>query len=105
MASVTLASLQLATEAKYGSFDIELSNGQILKLRNPLRMADDERAQFQELASTEGGDPKDQFVTMITLAADDKDLANKFIGLVGDDVALLATVVEQYTDGVKVGEA
>lgn len=114
----TLEDLQESAEAKYASMKIQLATG-MLVLRNPMRMGALERAELTAIqkkkpeaadaeaeADLDGERVLDSYRKVLRLAADDKDLADTFLTkVIGDNLALLATVVETYSNTVKAGEA
>lgn len=105
---LTLDEINAAVEADYGSLDIPLGNGEKLSLRNPLRLSKAERKQLGELQKDdedEDRDVEDELLGMIRLVAADKEVAEKFIGRYGDDLATISFVLKRYTAQVKLGEA
>ena len=108
MASFTLDDIRKAADAKYGSTDIDMGNGDVLVLVNPLRLPKEKRDVLSKVQESGKEDDKDQGDTMreaIRIVAERQDMAEKFIGIAGDDLALLATVFSSYTEGAQVGEA
>jgi hypothetical protein len=108
MATFTLDHFRAAAEAKYGSTDIDLGNGEILSLVNPLRLPKEKRetlSNIQERANEEGADQGDVMREAIRIVASDAEKAERFLAIVGDDLAMLATVFTTYTEGAQVGEA
>lgn len=111
MATFTLDDIRSAAEKKYGSTDIDLGNGDILSLVNPLRLPKDKRAalsKVQESLSGEQGEGRDQGDAMrdaIRIVANNAEKAERFLAVVGDDLGMLATVFTTYSEGVQVGEA
>jgi len=112
--TVTLDSIRAAVEAKYGSYDIEITEGDVCKLRNPLRLDKDERNQLRELQERintepgEGEEAPDQETLLqeaIVLVAEHKPTAKKLIRAIGDDLAVLVQIFEGYSEGAQVGEA
>lgn len=104
----TLDDIRAAAEAKYGSTDIDLGNGEVLSLVNPLRLPADKRkalTEVQERADEAEGDEGDVMREAIRIVASDSHKAERFIEIVGDDLAMLATVFSTYTEGTQVGEA
>lgn len=108
MATFTLDDIRAAAEAKYGSTDIDLGNGDVLSLVNPLRLPKEKRdrlSAIQESAEEEGADQGDVMREAIRIVASDQNKAEHFLSLVGDDLAVLATVFSTYTEGTQMGEA
>jgi hypothetical protein len=106
MATFTLDDIRSAAEAKYGSTDIDLGNGDVLSLVNPLRLPKDKRDALT--AIQESADERDNGDVMrdaIRLVASNEAQAERFLAIVGEDLAMLATVFSAYTEGSQVGEA
>ena len=100
MATFTLDDIRAAAEAKYGSTDIDLGDGQILVMVNPLRLPKHKREALQAVqnsAEDEGRDQGDVMREAIRIVAERPEMAERFIGLAGDDLGLLATVFSTYT--------
>lgn len=107
MATFTLDDIRAAAEAKYGSTDIDLGDDKVV-LVNPLRLDKDKRTaltKIQERSEEEGADEGDVMREALRLVTSTPQACEKFIDMVGDDLALLATVFNAYTEGVQVGEA
>lgn len=108
MANFTLDDIRAAAEAKYGSTDIDLGGGEILRLVNPLRLSKEKRDRLTSIQNdldAEDADQGDVMREAIRIVADDGEKAERFLGYVGDDLALLATVFETYSGDAQVGEA
>ena len=108
MATFTLDDIRDAAEKKYGSTDIDLGDGRVLSLPNPLRLPKDKRdalSAIQDKADEDGADQGETMRSAIRIVAADAVLCEEFLRLVGDDLALLATVFSTYTSGSQVGEA
>lgn len=114
----TLDDINKAAEARYGSMDIVLDESSTLKLRNPLRLSKAERTELtafsdKEAEDAEGGEKAEESEEqtlermrgIIRIAADKKGLADRLFEHIGEDVALLVTIVEQYLEGTRAGEA
>lgn len=109
MATFTLDDIKAAAEAKYGSTDIDLGGGEKMILVNPLRLEKGKRALLQKIQDSEDSeeetDQGDVMRKALRLVTSTPKATEKFIDLAGDDLAILATVFESYTEGVQVGEA
>lgn len=108
MATFSLDDIRAAAEAKYGSTDIDMGHGDVLSLVNPLRLPKHKRDALQKVQSSaedEGVDQGDVMREAIRIVASDPAKAERFIGIAGDDLGLLATVFATYTEGAQVGEA
>lgn len=104
----TLDDIREQAEQKFGSFDIDLGPRGTLKLRNPLRLSKAERDALRDREGDEdedGDDQEEKLRELIRLVADDKDKADALLAQIGDDLAMLATIVKGYSNGVGVGEA
>lgn len=107
MATFSLDDIRAAAEAKYGDTTIDLGDEKMV-LVNPLRLDKDKRkalTSIQERSEEEGADEGDVMREALRLATSTPAAAEKFIGIAGDDLTLLATVFESYTEGVQMGEA
>jgi len=108
MANFTLDDIRAAAEAKYGSTEIELADGTVCKLINPLRLPKLKRDELTKIGDKLEGEDVDQaevFADAIRLASDNALAAEKLIDACGGDLAILAQVFEAYTKGAQVGEA
>ncbi|MEU9126581.1 phage tail assembly protein [Kitasatospora sp. NPDC048540] len=108
MASYTLDNIRAAAEAKYGSTDIELSAGSVVRLLNPLRLPKATREELQGLQDQMEADGADQEALMegvIRLVADNPKKGDALIAAIGGDLAVLAEIVETYSKSTQVGEA
>lgn len=107
MATFSLDDIKAAAEAKYGSTDVDLGTDGVMVLVNPLRLDKAKRAALQKIQDSgdENEDQGDVMRKALRLVTSTPAVTEKFITFAGDDLALLATVFESYTDGVQVGEA
>lgn len=111
MANFTLDDIRTAAEAKYGSTDIELGDGMVVKLVNPLRLPKlrrDALMNIQGDLNAEGEDAKGQeeiLAEAIRLVAEKPVQAEALLEAVGDDLTVLAEIFERYTKSTQVGEA
>jgi len=113
MSAVTLDSIRQAADAKYGSYDIELPDGSVTRLVNPLRLGDKARAELKVVQknlseSSDADNDLDQvdlFEEAITVVAETKGQATRLLKLVNRDLALLAEIFSAYGENTQVGEA
>jgi Mycobacteriophage tail assembly protein len=113
MAQFTLDNIRDAAEAKYGSMDIPV--GAILvRLLNPLRLTKEKRSaliaaqkdlEAEEKEGVENIDQVEVFRKILRLIAENEIQAEALIAELGDDLALLASVFEMYSEGTQAGEA
>lgn len=106
--AITLDDIRAAAEAKYGSTDISIDNGEIVRLLNPLRLPKEKRAELGTLQDKLGEDDADQEALLsgaLALVAESAPKAAKLLKALGGDLALLASVFEAYSKGAQVGEA
>lgn len=104
----TLDDIRNAAEAKYGSTDIEMADGTVVVLMNPLRLPKtkrDELTKIGELLEADDADQAEIFADALRLAAKSKSAVEKLIEEIDGDLAVLAQVFEAYTQGAQVGEA
>lgn len=108
MANFSLDDIRSAAEAKYGSTDIDLGDGTVVCLMNPLRLPKAKRDQLsviQEEFSGDDVDAADVFARLLVLVASNQADAKKLLKAVGDDLATLSQIFETYTSGTQLGEA
>lgn len=108
MSTFTLDDIRAAAEQKYGNTDIDLGGGDILSLVNPLRLPKDKRdrlTKIQDVLNEDGADQGDVMREAIRIVASSGEKADRFLSIVGDDLAMLATVFERYTGQTQMGEA
>lgn len=104
----TLDDIKAAAEAKYGSTDLELSDGTEVVLLNPLRLPKqkrDELTKIGELLEDDDADQAEIFANALRLAAKSKSAVEKLIEEVDGDLAVLAQIFEAYTGATQSGEA
>ena len=110
MTNVTLADLQDAAQKKWGDLVIEDLG---VTLRHALRLSKADRKKLSKLQEVEEGDEanEDEEVVLnrlrktVEIVAQTPEQAKVLLDAVGDDVTLLATVLEQYTEATQMGEA
>jgi hypothetical protein len=108
MATFTLDDIRAAADKKYGSTDIPLGDGSVVKLVNPLRLPKDKRDTLSgigERMEVEGVDQADVLADALRAAAASATEVEKLISEIGGDLAVLVTLFEHYTNGVQAGEA
>jgi len=114
----TFAALRKAADLKYGSFDLEIEDGVVTKLKSPLRISDERRAHVKSLIkqlgalaeaeddeNDEGADDEAQGLYSDFLLTVGDEHTVKLLELIGDDLALLMTLFEQYQERMSLGEA
>ena len=106
-----LDDLVTAAHAEYDHYPVELSDGEVVVLRNALRLSEDER---NELGSKGGDGENDEdsdestlegLRKFVRLVADDKDAAERLLSAIGDDLAVLVHIVKGYNKATQAGEA
>lgn len=108
MSTITLDDIRAAAEARYGSTDIDLGNGLIVRLLNPLRLSKTNRAglsSLQEKLSADGADQELLLTEALRMVAETPGKAEILIDAIGGDLAVLAQVFSAYTEGTQAGEA
>ena len=108
MANFTLDDIRAAADAKYGSTEIELGDGTVLSLINPLRLPKLKRDALSAIGEKLEGEDVDQadvFADAIRIAASSAVAAEKLIEACAGDLAILSEVFAAYTTGAQVGEA
>ena len=114
MATFTLDSIRDAAEAKYGSMDIPVGDV-LVRLLNPLRLTKEKRSaliaaqkDLEVQEKSEGVENVDQavvFQNILRLVAENDFQAEALVTELGDDLAVLASVFEMYSEGTQAGEA
>lgn len=104
--NLDLDALRSEAEGKYKNLVV-----QGVVFRGPMRLSKDERADFVRLMSErkaaegEVSDVVDFYRDILTLVAEHKDAATDLLGQVGDDAAVLDTLVSLYFERTQAGEA
>lgn len=104
----SLDDIRAAADAKYGSTDIDLSNGRVCRLLNPLRMDKKNREALmakQNELDEEGADQEKILSDSLKLVSENKTDAAQLLKDLGGDLAMLAIVFEKYNEGTQLGEA
>ena len=102
--AITLKEIRAAADKKYGSFDIELADGTEVQLLNPLRLSAESRAKLEALQDKEDAD-ENTFIETLTALAATPAQAKKLLKEVGDDLAVMAEIIESYSKETEAGEA
>ena len=108
MATFTLDSIREKAEEKYSSTDIELANGDMVSLLNPLRLPKEKRKKLmsiQDSLDEEDAEQEEVLADAIVLVSDNTVKAKKLLKEIGDDMAVLAEIFSLYTGDAQVGEA
>lgn len=104
--NLDLDALRAEAENKYKNLTVR---GVVF--RGLMRVSKDDRKQFNDMmAARKAGESQDEDVTefyrrMLMLVAEDKDEAEKLLDEVGEDAAVLDTLVTLYFERTQVGEA
>lgn len=117
MAKFTLDDIREAAEKKYGSYDIEIAEGEEVSLLNPMRMSKAKRAELGALQkrlsalgeseedALEGVDEESVIDEMLTLVAASPVQAKKLLKALNGDLAMKVTIFNQYGEQTQAGEA
>lgn len=113
--SVTLDSIRRESERRYGNYAITLPDETVVVLRAPLRLQSHERQTLREMQSaiadvqdSESYSDSDVLALlqgMIRVVAEDSDTGGQLVEAIGDDLATLQTMFENYTERTQSGEA
>lgn len=106
--NVTLDSIRAATEAKYGSYNIQISKDVAVRLLNPIRLTKDARDRLLALPDEMRKPDADHVAVLrdaIAALAETEDGAKLLLDALGDDAALLTEVFAGYMIATQVGEA
>lgn len=107
MATFTLDDIRTAAEAKYGATEIEVGN-HVVRLLNPLRLTKakrDELGTIQSELEADDADHEELMAKTVRIVAETETQADILLDAVGDDLALLAEIVNTYGEGTQAGEA
>ena len=111
MSTITLDSIRVAAEAKYGSTDIEVDDTTV-RLVNPLRLkreARDALMAVQKRLDVEDDaadlDQEALLAEAITLISATPAQAATLLAAIDGDLAVLAMVFNTYLEGTQAGEA
>lgn len=115
MSTITLDQLREDVGRRYAPLVIDLGGGVTVTLRQALRLPKEARreisAQQAVLSGLKDEDPdaEDKVVAalgaMLRTAATDKSEADRLLEAVGDDLALLETIMERYGEATQLPEA
>jgi hypothetical protein len=104
----TLDNFREAAEKKYGAMEIDLGDGTVCRLTNALRLPKSKRdslLKMQDDMKKEGADQEQMLMDCLRLVAESVPAANKLLKAIGSDLAVLAEIFEQYSEGTQAGEA
>jgi hypothetical protein len=108
LATYSLDQIREAAEAKYGSTDIDVG-GRKISLLNPLRLPKRKRDKLTEIQAQLSGEAEvDQGALLeeaLRCVAATESQARCLLDEVGDDLALLVSVFEKYSEGTQAPEA
>lgn len=115
MAKITLSTIRQAVESKFGAYEVELGENDVVTLLHPFRLSPEARAEMSALGEKEEGESEDtesvitQFIGIIRITAETTAQAEKLVEALSPrgyvDAALLTEVVGGYLESQKVGEA
>lgn len=106
--NVNLATLRQVAAERYASTDIELSDGSVAVLHNPLRLTEAERRTLGSVSDQIKEEDASQVAVLegaIRVAGKGSPEVEKLIEELAGDLALLLVVFEQYGSAVQLGEA
>lgn len=113
----TLDMIRDAAEKKYGSFEVEIAEGEIVQLLNPMRMSKAKRVELHKLqarmdalgkadeADLEGVDEEAVIEEMLTCVCESAPKAKKLLKALGDDLAMKIALFNEYGSHTSAGEA
>lgn len=102
-----LDTITAKADADYAGTQIRLGD-EVLTLRNFLQLSRSERGEVQAAQSEMSGDDVDQADALgkiLTLVADNKELAHKLLERLDGNLAHLMGVFKTYNEGTQAGEA
>lgn len=99
MAGITLAQIRQAADDKYGPFVVEGIEGGNVTMLNAIRLSKAKRkklADMQKLQDDPEADQEQMLRDMVILVASSKPDGERLLKALGDDMAQLAVVLEEY---------
>ena len=105
MANFSLDDIRAAAEKKYGATVIDLDDGASITLLNPLRVSKENREELLALEKEEDLDVEDSTKRALELMVKSPGDYKRLITNFGDDLGMLATIMETHTASSQVGEA
>lgn len=107
MSNFTLDDFRAAADKKYGSLTIALSDGSEVELLNVIRLPKAKRDALRDIqeTSTEDLDEDAMLKQTISLVCKSEAQANRLFEQVGDDLAVLASILEAYQEKSDLGNA
>jgi len=104
--ALSLDSIREAADKKYAGLEVDLGDGDIVVLKNPLRVSKEAREKLEGLSAAEGedSDPLEYFGEIYEALAG-KEGAEKLLKALGDDIPLHMTLVSNLNTGTELGEA
>ena len=105
MPKITLADIRDAAEKKFGPLVIEGVDGGDVELLNPARLSKDKRAKLKDVVADEELDEQDRLEQIVKVTAKTAADAKRLLSAVGDDLGVMAVILENYNQGSQMGEA
>lgn len=108
MAHFTLDAIREAADAKFGNLEVELGDGTVVNLLNPLRLSKTKRDEFSAITEDFDEDDADQaevFAKALKIAATDEAAVDKLVEAVAGDLTVLSEIFSQYVTATQAGEA
>lgn len=106
MATFKLDDIRAAAEAKFGHTDIELGDGNTVRLLNALQLPKEKRDLLTKAQDdNEDRDQVEIFQNMIRIVARSEHEAERLIEAAGDNVAFLVGIFDAYGKSTQLGEA
>lgn len=103
--AITLDMIRDAAEKKYGATEVDLGDGKVVHLINPLRISKEKRDEISGLNFEDFDDPIDYFEKAFAAASTSADAKAIRKALGEDDVTLYVSLFEAYSQGIDLGEA
>lgn len=107
MAAFALDDIRAAAEKKYGATDVD-TGSETVRLLNPLRLTKEARKRLVKIQDELNSDDADQEALLaeaLVLVAESERKGKALLRAIGDDLAVLASVFEEYVGGTNAGEA
>ncbi len=116
----SLDQLRNDVEKKYQDFSIEIGPDHVVRFRSPMRLKKDERTELKNLfkmyqefqdntdddSALDNADMMQEMLRdQLRLVAENKKSVEELLEAIGDDLAMLSELLEQYNEATQVGEA
>lgn len=106
--NITLADIRNAADEKYGHTEIDLGDGVVVTLRNPLRLPKEKRDVLigaSDRLKEDGADQFTEIAASLRAAADTEKNADALVEAFDGDLAVALETLSSYLEVTQAGEA